>query len=111
MQDKINKIQSLIGFAIKSNSVIWGVDNLLLTKKPVRLVIMCYSNSEKNKIKLQTLAESKKITLIEFKTITLNELTHKRNVKVISLVNKELTKAILSENYNECYEIIKRGKF
>lgn len=111
MQDKIKKIHTFIGFAIKSNSVIWGIDNLMLTKKPVKLIIMCSTNSEKNKLKLQNLAESKNLTLIEFKNISLNDLAHKQNVKVISITNKEMAHAILSENYNECYEIIKRGKF
>ena len=104
---EINKISAYIGFAIKSGSVLYGIDNIINTSKKIQLIIMCNTNNQKVKFKLENYAEKNATKLIETKNITLNEITHKNNVKVIAILNKNIATAILNGQFNSCYNLIK----
>ena len=48
MQETINKLKTYFGFCIKSNSILFGSDNILKTRKNLDVVIFCNSATEKH---------------------------------------------------------------
>lgn len=94
---------------MKSNTVIYGYDNVKTTRKKQNLVLACSTATDKNITKLLDYCERRKIALVKLNGVTLSELTNKENVKFIGLTNYELSKAIFSLSEN--FEIIKRGNF
>lgn len=92
MQEIINKVKTYIGFSIKSNSIVFGSDNILKLKKKPDVVIICNSATEKviNQIKKTG------FKCVMLKNILLSEILQRDNVKVIAIKNDNLAKAILS---------------
>lgn len=89
-----NKLETLIGFAVKSGKIVFGFDNLCETRKNVKLVIYSPTTNDKVKQKLVLLCQHKKWDLIE--TVdTLENLIHRDNCKVIGIVDKNMSDTIL----------------
>lgn len=103
-----NKFQAYIGFSIKSREIIYGSDNIVISKKNIQLVIIDETTNVKVVNKLISFCDSKNIMLIKSK-FTLSELTTRDNVKVVGLLNKNLAKAII-ENCSDDIIIIKEGE-
>lgn len=84
------KLKTLIGFAIKSNKLKYGIDNI--TKKTdVVIVSMGLSDSSMQKLKRQceeNQIKLKELSINDFSTIT------KEGVKVITIEKSELSNAI-----------------
>lgn len=105
-----NKIKTLLGFALKSNTIIFGLDNLKSTKKRMSLVLACSSLSEKNLEKIIKLTHKKNITTIILNNIKLESLLNKDNVKTVGLTNESMVNEILKHaELGSSYKIIKRG--
>ena len=91
----VNKLESLLGFAVKSGKIVFGFDNLCETRKNVKLVICSPTVNEKVKQKLILLCNHKNWDLIE--TLELLEgLIHRENCKVVGIVDKNMASAILN---------------
>jgi len=89
-----NKLESLLGFAVKSGKIVFGFDNLCETRKNVKLVIYSPTTSDKVKQKLVLLCKHKSWVLIE--TIdNMESLIHRDNCKVVGLTDKSMSEAIL----------------
>ena len=89
----MNKLISYVGFAIKSNSIIKGVDDLTKSKKKVWLILKSEGLGVNSKEKLEAFTKSKNIETIAlredvFKTLNL------AGVKVVGLTDKNLANAI-----------------
>lgn len=104
-----NKLVTYFGFSVKSNSIIFGLDNIVETRKKQLLVVICSTINEKNESKLLNFCEKKNLALIKLKNLTLSELVKRDNVKAVSINNFNLAKAIISLSEN--FEIKKRGMF
>lgn len=100
MQETINKLETYLGFSVKSNSIIFGYDNILKTRKKLDVVIFCSSAQEKIIKPILNL----EFKCVKLKDLKLSDLLNRENVKVIGIKNYNLTKAILS--YNELFETL-----
>ena len=89
-----NKLETLLGFAVKSGKIVFGFDNLCETTKNVKIVVCSPSVNQKVEQKLIKLCEYKGWKLI--KTIDLVEdLIHRENCKVVGIVDKNMSAEIL----------------
>ena len=88
MQEKINKVKTYLGFSIKSNSIVFGYDNITKSRKLFDVVIFCSSATEKHIMPILSAGHK----CVKLKDVNLGELI----VKVIALKNYNLAKAILS---------------
>ncbi len=102
-----NKLKTYLGFAIKSNSVVFGFDNLLETKKHVRCVLFSNDINPKIETKLLDLCKYKNWALAKVEDATIAQLTDRINCKVVGVINKDLVNGILQQNIN----LILRGEF
>lgn len=98
-----DKIEALLGFAVKANKLIYGLDNLELLKKKRYLYIQCHTLSENAKNKIKRLAQEKNVPILETK-INLEDILHKINCKVVGLSDKQMSEAIL-QNINNNYQL------
>ena len=94
----INKIQSYLGFAKKSGSIIYGLDNLEKYRKCVYLVLYSDQLSENSYNKLKRLVNERKWRMGALKGKTLDDLLMVNNCKVVGLTNESLAKAIVLAN-------------
>lgn len=92
MQESINKLSTYFGFSIKSNAILFGIDNIVKSRKPVELIVLCSSANEKT---IRTV-QNKGSKVIQLKNILLSDLVKRDNVKVVAIKNSNLAKAILS---------------
>ena len=94
MENK-SKAEVFIGFAMRTGKFKIGA-NASATLKRAELVIVCSSASDNTKKDAEKLARRFHCPIIEPTRKTLAEITHKENAKVMSIVDKSLSKAILS---------------
>lgn len=92
----LNKIDTYIGFSVKSGQVVYGIDNLLVTKKRLKLILLCNTLSAQTEKKINEFASMKGIPLIKLTHKKLEDALHKTNCKVIGLTNKNLAQAIIT---------------
>ncbi len=96
MENK-TKAETFIGFAIRARKFRIGV-NASLTLKTANLVIVCNSASDNTKKDADKIAKKFKCPILETKVKKLEELTHRENAKVMSVCDKKLAEAILSNS-------------
>ena len=89
------KAETFIGFAMRTGKFRIGT-NAAATLKRANLVIVCNSASENTKKEAEKLARKFRCSLIEPVTVTLEELTHRENAKVMAIADKKLSEAILN---------------
>lgn len=89
----IQKIKSYIGFAKKSNALVYGVDMI----REKRVYVAVYSNSlaEASKQRCESLKE-KGTKVYEVDDRVMFDLTQMPNVKALGIKNEELAKAIIN---------------
>lgn len=110
MQQTNNKISALMGFSIKSGSIIYGYDNIMKSRKKMHLIATDSTTSPKAIEHLTIHCNKNSIALIKFTTVNLSELLHKENIKVVAFTNLQLAKSIFLNDL-EIFEILKRGVF
>ena len=89
-----NKLETYLGFAVKSNKVVFGFDNLCETRKKVKLVVCSPSVNDKVKQKLILLCKHKKWQMVETLDL-LENLIHRDNCKVVGIIDENLSSAIM----------------
>lgn len=90
-----NKIKSYLGFAIRSGKVIFGYDNLFVSRKTPLLTLISSSQNEKMTDKVSAFCLDKKIKCLRLPFVLEDMLG--RNTKVISILDKSLADAIYNE--------------
>lgn len=93
----INKIKTYLGFAIKSGKILFGYDNITVSKKNQKLILVSSTVNDKVLNKINAFAEKKDIKLINLKDITVEELIGRENSKIISVLDESLANAIINE--------------
>ncbi len=94
------KIKSYIGFAIKSNQVVFGVDNLEVFRKKIHLIIVSDNISEKSMNRLKLVSQNKDAEILVFSDV--EGLTCRKNCKALGITNFELAKAIKNSSRGVC---------
>ncbi len=91
------KAFTFIGFAIKARKVKMGV-NAVKTLKKAELLIVC-STATENTLK-ESVSLSKKLNskLLVLNEVKLEEVVFKENCKLIAILDKALSKAIIDSN-------------
>ncbi len=82
------KIETFIGFAIKSRKIAFGEDNIKLAKKQA-LVIVDADSSDKYKERISRFAKSEVVEIPD-----LSSLTHRENVHSIAILDENLANGI-----------------
>lgn len=97
-----DKIESLLGFAVKAGKLVYGADSLETTRTRVYVVFTCSTASDNTKQKVRKIASAKHIPML----ITKKELQYivsRKNCKVIGVTDKQMAEAMLAR-LNENYE-------
>ena len=94
---KESKLKTYIGFAIKSNNIVFGYDKLFENKKTPKLVIVCSSLNEKNTNKIIDFCSSQNIQYYKLNEILLSDLTSRNNCKCIGVCDDNLSNVICNE--------------
>ncbi len=101
MQETINKLKTYFGFCVKSNSIMFGSDNILKTRKNLDVVVFCSTATEKHIYPIL----NKGFKCVKLVGITLAQVVGRENVKVVGIKNIGLSKAIL--NFDNMFETLK----
>jgi len=91
---KVDKIKSYIGFAIKSKSIIFGLDTI--KEKKVNLIVYANSMSESSKKSIKIISEKQKCPCYEIQDDEMLNLTNQEKIKAFGIMNIELAKAIIN---------------
>ena len=97
-----DKIESLLGFAVKAGKLVYGADSLETTRTRVYAIFTCCTASENTKKKMRELATAKRIPLI-FTKKELQYIVSRKNCKVIGVTDKQMAGAMLTR-LNESYD-------
>lgn len=88
------KIESLLGFALRAGKVAFGYDTLSgLSRSRLHLVLFADDLQENTQKKLLRLTADRKIPAIRC-VRPLEEALHKPGVKVVGITNKQMAKAM-----------------
>ena len=104
-----DKIETFIGFSIKSRKAVYGLDSVIRYRKKMHCFLICKTVSENTEKEVLKLAQKYDLPLIKTVEKTLSEITFLDNCKVLALTNKELSKAVL-DNLNSGYMLVNRIK-
>ena len=89
----INKIKTYIGFSIRSGQVLYGLDNIMVYKKKIPLVVVSNTISDNSLDKIKNVCEKKNLVMLQLSD-SLENITKRNNCKVLGILNEELAKAI-----------------
>ena len=87
-----SKIKAYIGFAIKSRSLVFGLDNM--DKKKLKLILVSQSLSQNSLGQATKLKEKNNCELLSIADEDMQYLLDKDNVKAIAVLNPSLAEAI-----------------
>ena len=93
----LKKISTYIAFSIRSGKIIFGVDNLMVTKKLPIVVIICSTQNEKVTNKIINFCNNYGIKYIKLKDLVLADIIGRDNCKVIGLLDNNLSTAVINE--------------
>lgn len=104
-----SKAETYIGFSIKSGKIVWGLDNVIISRKPIKLILICSSLGENSEKKLLTYASGKAIKVLKLTDRLLEDVVNKTNCKVIGLTDAHLAQAVISNSENWATDCSKGG--
>ena len=90
----MQQIMTYIGFAVKSNHIVKGIDEVLKTKKKIFLIVISNELKGNSKEKLEMFSQNRNIQIKEIG----NEVFMNLNligVKVLGITDPNLAKALL----------------
>ena len=95
-----DKLETQLGFAIRSGNIVYGVDNIEAKISKIYLIIYDRRLSENGVNKLHNVSKKNQVdTMISEATI--DDLINKQNCKAIGITSKDLAKAIQELNLLE----------
>lgn len=93
MENK-GKAETFVGFSIKAGKCKIGV-NAIATLKRAKLIIVCKTASENSQKEAEKLANKFHAPIIKTKVKSLEEMTFKKNAKVMAITDESLSRAII----------------
>lgn len=100
-----DKIESILGFAVRAGKIIYGFDNIETMHKKRYLIVVDESSSDRLLRHCLQYANSKSLPLLKIKGRKLENLVNKLNCKVIAVTDKQMSVAML-KFVNEDYEVL-----
>lgn len=95
----INKLKSYLGFALKSKSIIFGIDNIVKAKQ-IKLVLISNKITETGKNKVLNLCKKKNLKYTIIDGMLFDEIIQNSGIKIVAITDKNLSDAIIKElNY------------
>lgn len=97
-----DKVESLLGFAVKAGKIIYGSDKILAVKTKYYLIFLCNTTAENTRNRVLAVAKDKSVPVISPKT-ELQNLVYRKNCKALAITDKQMSEAILNmlgENYH-----------
>lgn len=88
-----NKIESYMGFAIRKGSALFGVDNVIESRKKPKLILFDVKLSERSQNRLRRYAETNGIASNEY---PLSDALPGKNCLALGVTDESLAKAIIS---------------
>ena len=88
-----SKVETFIGFSIKSGKIIFGLDNIEKYHKKIHLIVLSNSISDNSKTKVLNIASKREIDVLELED-SLENITKRKNCKVLAITSFELANAI-----------------
>ena len=98
------KIISYLGFAMRARKLRLGVNAIAAEKKRIYLLVLCATASENTKKDALSMASKLHAKLVVSNFYRVEDLVNKENCKLIAVLDRELSKAILT-NLNEHFVI------
>lgn len=95
-----DKLETYLGFAIRSGNIVYGVDNIEAKISKICLVIYDRRLSENGVNKLKNVTKRNQIDTLISET-TIDDLINKQNCKAIGITSKDLARAIQELNLLE----------
>lgn len=91
-----DKICTLVGFAVRARKVIFGADDILLSKKRKYLVISDETLSNRGSKNVREIARKCGSSLIISLVRSVEDMVYKTNCKVIAITDKQMAEALTS---------------
>ena len=88
------KIETYIGFAIKKGAVVFGCDNMALTRKKLRVILRTKSLSENSVKDLENIAKKRCCSIAILDDY---DILQKRNCKALAICDDSLANAIKAQ--------------
>lgn len=89
-----SKLTTYLGFSMKANEIVFGLDNIELKPYKIKLIICCHTLSDNSLNKIKLVAQKNNISVYQTITQELTTILHKDNCKVVGLTNQNLSNAI-----------------
>ena len=96
-----NKIETYLRFAIKGGKIVFGLDNIKIKIRHIKLIISDNSLSEKSLRETKFISEKNKIPLM-LSEADLNQILNTTNCKVIGITDINMVTAIM-DNVGSSY--------
>ena len=102
-----SKIETYIGFCVKSRKIVTGVDALEKYKRKYYCIFVCGTLSENSLNLVKKINGKFNAPIVRACGKTLEQISFINGCKVLALTDRELGSAIV-ENLNENYEIVNK---
>lgn len=102
-----DKVETLLGFAIKAGYVIFGSDAIERCRKRKYLIMICHTMAENSREKL--IRANANVTTVISRAAELAALTHKAGCKALCITDKQMAQAI-TDNMNGTYQPVTEVK-
>ncbi|MDR2202508.1 MAG: hypothetical protein LBP26_07140 [Clostridiales bacterium] len=99
-----DKIEALLGFAVRASKLVYGIDNIVKAKKRFFLLVLSSDASDNLKDAAVKEAAKRKIAVIQTKK-PLHDIIPKQNCKLAALADKGMSEAI-KINLNDGYSYL-----
>ena len=86
-----NKISSYVGFAVKKGSALFGVDNVIASRRRPFLILIDSKLSDRSKRRIQEYSEN---NCVPVDTCSLQEILPNRNCLCLGITDENLAQAI-----------------
>lgn len=104
MQNQRSKIETYIGFAIKSQKIRSGVNAIGTVKSGISLLVLCSSASDNCVKEAQKLARKHGARIVRSKKL-IEDIVGKENCKLVAILDENLAKGIL-DNLDDNFSIM-----
>ena len=102
-----DKVETLLGFAIKSGNVVFGSDSIEHCRKRMYLIILCGTLAVNSREKL--LRAYGGVPKVISGVLKLEDITHRIGVKALAVTDRQMAQAILN-NMNGSYRLVTEVK-
>lgn len=93
MSGNSSKIKAYVGFAKKSRAIIFGVDDIIKSKK-AKIILVSSALAESSKAKIEAYAKEKNVIIKNLDVKVFNDIMDNENIKTIAITSESLADAV-----------------